>query len=66
MDRSRLTPHKVMDKLLDTSGVAEILGVSTRTVKRLVAARKLPHVRIGRMVRFLPADVFRWVEARKE
>ena len=54
-----------MEKLLDTGGVAEILGVSTRTVKRLVQ-RGFPCVRVGRSLRFDQADVFRWVEARKE
>jgi excisionase family DNA binding protein len=55
-----------LDKLLSTNEVAAILGVSPRTVKRLVASRGLPHIRLGRMVRFAPADVYRWVEARKE
>jgi excisionase family DNA binding protein len=34
-----------MDKLLNTNEVAAILGVSTRTVKRLIARRSIPCIR---------------------
>lgn len=54
-----------MEPLLNLKEVAAILGVSERTVKRLTA-KGLPSVRVGRAVRFVQADVFRWVEARKE
>jgi excisionase family DNA binding protein len=46
--------------------VARTLQLSEKTVRRLVAARRMPCVRLGRQLRFLPSEVFRWVEARKE
>ena len=45
---------------------AAFLGVSARTVRRLAAAHLIPCVRIGGQLRFEPADVLRFVAARKE
>ena len=55
--RSALRP------LLTIEQVAELLAVSPKTVRRLVG-RGFPHVRFGRVLRFAPADVQRWLEAR--
>ena len=52
--------------LLSVAEVARLLGLSTKSVQRLVARGGLPCYRIGRLVRFAPGDVFRWLEARKE
>ena len=53
-----------MEALVDTRSAAALLGVSTRTVYVWVEMGKLPHVRVGRLVRFRPADLARWVEDR--
>ncbi len=45
------------DDLLNTAGAAARLGVSARTVRRLVAAGQLHPVRIGRATRYRPADL---------
>jgi excisionase family DNA binding protein len=55
-----------MDGLLTIKQVAEYLNVSPRTVRRFVAGRRISCVRFGRSLRFLPADVFRFVEGRRE
>lgn len=52
-------------QLLTIEQVAEFLGVSPKTVRRLMR-RGLPSVRFGRLVRFEQRDLLRWVEARKE
>ena len=52
--------------LLTLRQAAEYLGVSEKTVRRLVAAGKLHCVHVGRVLRFEPADLFRFVEAWKE
>jgi excisionase family DNA binding protein len=62
----RLPSRGAMAGLLTTAQVAELLAVSERTVKRLVAGHRLPCVRIGRAVRFDYQAVFRWLEARQE
>jgi excisionase family DNA binding protein len=45
--------------------LAEFLGVSERTIRREMAAKRLLAVRVGRQVRFDPPDVLRYVAARK-
>jgi excisionase family DNA binding protein len=69
MDRARRSndPHAaVLPRLLTVQELSEMLRLSPRTVRRLVAARRIPCVRLGRSPKFLPGDVFRWLEARKE
>lgn len=53
------------DRLLDTLETARFLGVGKRTVQELVADRKLAFVKIGRSIRFAPADLAAFVEANK-
>jgi len=48
--------------LLTREQVAEELGVSPRTVARLVERGELACVRIGRLARFRPADLAAFVE----
>ena len=57
--------NRLEQALLTIGEVARLLQVSEKTVRRWVAAGKLPCLRAGRVLRFLPADLFRFVEARK-
>ncbi len=52
------------DALLDIPAAAERLGVSERWVRRAVADRTIPFVKVGRFVRFRPADLDRYVDSR--
>lgn len=56
-DRSGRLPF-----LLDIEGVAEVLGVSVRHVRRLVAERRIPYVKWGRYLRFDPAQLEAWID----
>jgi len=49
--------------LLDVNQVAERLCVSTRFVRRLVDERRIPFCKLGKFVRFNPADIDAWVQA---
>jgi len=49
-------------KLLDARGVASMLGVSLRWVYVMAKAGRLPVGRVGRLVRFSPAALQRWIE----
>ena len=53
-----------LPRLLTLPEVAQVLQVSPKTVRRLVA-RGFPHIRFGRVLRFDPADVHRWLVARR-
>lgn len=66
----RSIPYEVMraapDKALVRVGdVAATLGVTERFVRRLVDERRIPFLKIGRFVRFDPADVAEWIEASR-
>jgi excisionase family DNA binding protein len=62
--RSR-TAIDVAIPLMTVREVADFLGVHEKTVLRLVAKGRLPCVRVGRSVRYIPSDISRWVSARK-
>jgi excisionase family DNA binding protein len=52
-------------QLWDAGSLAEALGVELRFVRRLVAERRIPFVKVGRYVRFDPAEVRAWVDQRR-
>jgi len=54
-----------VSRLLTPEDVAEMLGVSRRTVTRMAAAGELPAVRIGSQWRFRPESITDWQEARE-
>lgn len=54
------------EPLMSIEDVSRALNLSVKTVRRLVARGSLPCYRIGRLVRFIPGDVFRWLQAQKE
>lgn len=43
--------------LLDIEDAADVLGVSVRYMRRLVAERRIRHVKLGHYLRFTPADL---------
>jgi predicted DNA-binding transcriptional regulator AlpA len=51
------------ERLLKRNDVALILGVSERTVRRIMV-RDLPVVRVGRNPRYRPSDVQQYINAR--
>ena len=52
------------DQLLTTDEVLEYLQINLRTIYRLLKARQIPAVRVGRHWRFRKADVDTWLAAR--
>lgn len=48
--------------LLDLPAVAERLGVNERHVRRLVAERRIPYLKWGRLLRFDPDDLDGWLD----
>ena len=46
----------VVPKLLTMDDLAERLGVSQRHVRRLVAEKRVPYLKVGRFIRFGPAQ----------
>jgi excisionase family DNA binding protein len=52
--------------LRSTAETARLLNCSTRTVYRLVDRRELRPVRLGRVLRFEPVEIERYVERNRE
>lgn len=50
-------------QLVTIDQLAERLGTSVRHVRRLVAERRVPYVKVGRLVRFDPDAVNSWLDA---
>lgn len=48
------------EKLLKVGDAATFLGISTSCLYRKVASQQVPCVRIGRLVRFDPAQLREW------
>lgn len=56
----------VLPQLLTMDQVAERLGVTRRHIRRLVAEKRVPFLRVGRFIRFDPAEVSAWLDAHRE
>ena len=52
-------------RLLKPPEAALFLAVSERTVKRLTARGELPHVRVGRLMRFVLEDLLAYVASQR-
>jgi excisionase family DNA binding protein len=55
----------VSDNLLTAEQVATLLGTTPRHVRRLVFERRITYRKLGRYVRFHPADVDEYVAANR-
>ena len=54
-----------MESLLTVKDVARMLSVPDQTVYLWVSQRKLPHYKIGKTVRFYPAEIEEWIRNRR-
>ena len=52
-------------ELIDIARLADLLGVGERYVRRMVAERRVPTVKVGRLVRFDLAEIRRWIEEQR-
>jgi excisionase family DNA binding protein len=55
----------VTDRLLDAAEVAEMLAVPTSWVREQTRAGQIPHLRLGRYVRFEREAVLEWLEGQR-
>ena len=51
--------------LIDVGGLAEWLGVEVVFVRRLVAERRIPFLKIGKFVRFDPGEISTWIDRQR-
>ncbi len=56
-------PDLLAEPLLDAREAAKLLHVPRSTLYELVRSRGLPHVRVGRTLRFTRQDLSAWITA---
>jgi excisionase family DNA binding protein len=50
---------------LTVAELAEMIGSSESFVRKLVFTNKIPFIKIGKLVRFRPVDVHRWIKEQQ-
>jgi excisionase family DNA binding protein len=55
----------LLPNLVDIQTVARSLGISMRQVRRFVAEKQIPFVRVGHLIRFDPEELNDWIDARR-
>jgi excisionase family DNA binding protein len=53
------------ESLLNKREAASLLGVSQRTVDNWISSKQLPYVKLSYVVRFIPADIHRFITERR-
>jgi excisionase family DNA binding protein len=59
------TKFESASRLLEAEDVADYLGMRTDWVYREVRAGRLPHIRLGRAVRFRRESIEAWLESNE-
>jgi len=62
---ARPLEDRASSHLLDVHALAEVLCVTPRHIQRLVAERRIPYLKVGRFVRFDPAELDGWLDAQR-
>ncbi len=60
-----IAPSGGRRRLLHIDAVAEQLSTSVRHIRRLVHERRIPVVRVGRLIRFDPVDLDAWLDEHR-
>jgi excisionase family DNA binding protein len=58
-------PPHLEEPLLDPRAAADLLAVRPSWVYEAVRRGRLPHVKVGRHLRFVRSDLERWVDAQR-
>jgi excisionase family DNA binding protein len=54
-----------LHQLMDIQTLARCLGTSIRHIRRLVAEKRIPYIKVGHLVRFDPTDIDNWLAANR-
>ena len=53
-------------RYLDVAGVATYISKSPKAIRHMVAQAQLPHIRMGRSIRFDRVEIDRWMMGQKD
>jgi len=56
---------EALPQLLTIDQLAERLGVSIRHIRRLIAERRVPYLKVGWFIRFDPAEIAAWLDGAR-
>jgi excisionase family DNA binding protein len=54
-----------LPQLLDIATLAERLATNPRHIRRLIQERRIPFIKVGRLVRFDPAEIAHWLNTNR-
>jgi excisionase family DNA binding protein len=54
------------DNFLDIGQLAKYLNIKKRTLYHLVETMRMPHYRIGKLIRFKRCEIDSWMETKKQ
>jgi excisionase family DNA binding protein len=54
------------EPLLDAAAAAKLLAVKPSWVYEAVRSRRIPHLKIGRHIRFLRSDLEAWIDSQRQ
>ena len=65
MSRQPAGKAPALPTLIDIATAAHHLGVTPRHIRRLVAERRIPYLKVGHYVRFDPGELQAWLDQHK-
>ena len=64
-DPTASSPPPLAEPLLDATEAARLLSVRPSWIYESVRSGRLPHLKVGRHIRFLPSDLEIWVLSKR-
>jgi excisionase family DNA binding protein len=55
-----------LPELMNIDQLAQRLGITVRHVRRLVAERRVPYLKVGKLVRFDSGEIATWLDSRRQ
>lgn len=53
---------KKTKKLLTISELSTLLNIKDTTIRKFIFYRKIPFIKVGRLIRFSSEDIQKWIE----